>query len=245
MAPEAQAYPRSPRDLGASPISVIVTVILSFPGPSVQGGDPTGTGRGGASASGRPVPDEYHQKLSHSERGILSMANSGPGTTQSQVRSSKATDASGPFTAWVRPLAFSFSSRSSPARTSTRSTTSSGASWAASTSSASSRSPPWAQTTGHAPTSASSRPPCSQTPSRRWMRRRPPPHLLHLPALRHRPSEQAQRLPLLRQGQAERPIYSPRRACSSHLPLALPLLLRGAEVWVRQARLGPDHPMLG
>jgi peptidyl-prolyl cis-trans isomerase-like 2 len=50
----------------------------------LQGGDPTGTGRGGASATGKPLADEFHSKLSHSERGILSMANSGPGTTGSQ-----------------------------------------------------------------------------------------------------------------------------------------------------------------
>jgi peptidyl-prolyl cis-trans isomerase-like 1 len=43
----------------------------------VQGGDPTGTGRGGASIYGREFEDEIHQGLKHTGAGILSMANSG------------------------------------------------------------------------------------------------------------------------------------------------------------------------
>ncbi len=50
----------------------------------IQGGDPTGTGRGGDSAWGRPFQDEICDKLKHSKRGILSMANSGPNTNKSQ-----------------------------------------------------------------------------------------------------------------------------------------------------------------
>lgn len=49
----------------------------------IQGGDPTGTGRGGESIWGRPFPDEFSNEL-WNFRGALSMANSGPNTNGSQ-----------------------------------------------------------------------------------------------------------------------------------------------------------------
>ena len=49
----------------------------------IQGGDPTGTGRGGESIWGAPFEDEFDLGL-HNVRGALSMANAGPGTNGSQ-----------------------------------------------------------------------------------------------------------------------------------------------------------------
>ncbi|EIW66618.1 peptidyl-prolyl cis-trans isomerase-like 1 [Tremella mesenterica] len=55
-----------------------------IPGFMIQGGDPTGTGRGGTSIFGNKFEDEISPDLRFVGAGILAMANSGPNTNGSQ-----------------------------------------------------------------------------------------------------------------------------------------------------------------
>lgn len=50
----------------------------------IQGGDPTGTGRGGSSIWGTPFEDEVDSAVKFDRLGLLAMANSGPNTNGSQ-----------------------------------------------------------------------------------------------------------------------------------------------------------------
>jgi peptidylprolyl isomerase len=50
----------------------------------IQGGDPTGTGRGGESIWHKPFKDEFKQGYTFDHAGVLAMANAGPNTNGSQ-----------------------------------------------------------------------------------------------------------------------------------------------------------------
>ena len=58
--------------------AVFHRIIDSF---MIQGGDPTGTGRGGP---GYQFKDEFHPELQFDRKYLLAMANAGPGTNGSQ-----------------------------------------------------------------------------------------------------------------------------------------------------------------
>lgn len=55
-----------------------------IPGFMIQGGDPTGTGRGGESLFGGNFQDEFSPEATFNKKGILAMANCGPNTNGSQ-----------------------------------------------------------------------------------------------------------------------------------------------------------------
>ena len=50
----------------------------------IQGGDPTGSGRGGSSIWGGPFEDEVTASVAFDKPGLLAMANSGPNSNGSQ-----------------------------------------------------------------------------------------------------------------------------------------------------------------
>ena len=50
----------------------------------IQGGDPTGTGRGGNSIWGKPFQDEVSPDVEFNKSGLLAMANAGPNSNGSQ-----------------------------------------------------------------------------------------------------------------------------------------------------------------
>jgi len=50
----------------------------------IQGGDPTGTGKGGESIWGGTFDDEFSGELRHDRRGVVSMANKGANTNRAQ-----------------------------------------------------------------------------------------------------------------------------------------------------------------
>ena len=55
-----------------------------IPGFMIQGGDPTGSGRGGQSIWGKSFEDEVKTGLIFDSPGVLAMANAGPNTNGSQ-----------------------------------------------------------------------------------------------------------------------------------------------------------------
>lgn len=58
--------------------------LRNIAGFMIQGGDPTGTGKGGESIYGSPFADEIRPEFKHNKRGVISFANNGKDTNKSQ-----------------------------------------------------------------------------------------------------------------------------------------------------------------
>jgi peptidylprolyl isomerase len=61
-----------------------ITLHRIIKGFMIQGGDPTGTGAGGASVWGKEFEDDVHSEIKFDKPGLLAMANRGPNTNGSQ-----------------------------------------------------------------------------------------------------------------------------------------------------------------
>jgi len=70
--------------LAASGAYTGTTFHRNIKGFMIQGGDPTGTGKGGDSIWGGTFDDELSGELRHDRRGVVSMANKGPNTNRAQ-----------------------------------------------------------------------------------------------------------------------------------------------------------------